>query len=147
MSELNNEQKKHKVYSMISSDFVEVASDDVVENSTRDFGWEDSIVDLSDFVPLAELVRSFQPRDNTVEPEFEYPDGNEPDTWNPPAEYSDIADVSIAVREATENLVNSVEARKTSEKSKTTEPKSSELNSNSPDTRIEKAEDAGKKDA
>lgn len=149
MSEVTSEQKmkrSRKCWSCVTASFYA----EKAENSEPPaLPWEDSICDLSDFVPLAELVRSFQPRDNQVEPEFEYPDGVEPENeWNPPAEYDDIADINIAIKEKISQIENTAKSRKKDVnaigESASAEKTNIELNSSNPDARVERAENAAK---
>lgn len=113
MSEImsNKKIKGHKVWSYISADGG-ISSDSSSIDHGEPFAWEEPTVDLSDFVPLAELVRSFQPQDKSITPEFEYPDGQAPDGYDPPSEYDDITDVYEAVQAKKEALTEEVKKRK-----------------------------------
>lgn len=96
--------KGRKEYSILAPDVYSMERESGLDVQTEEFSWSDSICDLSDFVPLAELVRSFKPQDSTVEPEFEYPDGQAPEGYDPPAEYDDITDVYEVVTAKKEEL-------------------------------------------
>lgn len=101
-----------KYYKVLSSDLVRYATDDEAKPESLEF--PPSICDLSDFTPLAELVRSFQPRSNEIEPEFEFPTGDDDGTYEPPHDYSDPVDVYKAIQEKKEELASSVKSRKSS---------------------------------
>lgn len=82
---------------------------ETVEETVKSLPWGDDIVDISDFTPLAELVRSFQPRESTSVPEdWDYPNGEEPadDSFDPPSEYTDIADAYQALTDMERKIID-----------------------------------------
>lgn len=101
-----------KYYKVLSSDLVEFATDEEALPQSLDF--PPSICDLSDFTPLAELVRSFQPQSNQVEVEHEFPDGIDDGSFEPPNEYSDPADIYQAIKEKQSEIIQTVKSRKSS---------------------------------
>lgn len=108
-----------KFYSVLCSDLVEFATEEEAQPKSLEF--PESICDLSDFTPLAELVRSFQPQSNTLEVEHEFPDGLDDGTFDPPNEYSDPADIYQAIQEKKSEIVQAAKSRKSQSASLTTE--------------------------
>lgn len=133
---------KKKVYSFIAPYGSKWATDE--ELCQEDFGFEPSICDLSDFVPLAELVRSFNPMDSKIEPEFEYPDGVESGEFDPPAEYDDVSDVYVAVQDKADEIKRTIaEKQKAAREAKVKEvPEVPEkVNADAPENKLEKAKE------
>lgn len=135
--------KKLVGFNAFGSIYAEVPEEDL----PHDFGFEDSICDLSDFTPLAELVRSFQPRDsNAREVEFDYPDGEDadPDNWTAPREYADPADAFEAIRDEKNRLT--AKARAVKEKADENLKADAALNSDSTSAKtaevVEKADES-----
>lgn len=103
-------KSRRKYYKVLCSDLVEFATEEEAQPKSLDF--PESLCDLSDFTPLAELVRSFQPQSNNVEVEHEFPDGNDDGTFDPPEEYSDPADIYQAIQEKRSEIMQSAKSRK-----------------------------------
>lgn len=136
---MNSKIKGSKSWSIVSPVFWSDSPVDGLEGpEVEEFEWPESICDLTDFTPLAELVRSFQPQDSNREPEFEYPDGVAPDGYEPPSEYDDITDASVAARERIADLKETAASRRKSLPPETPAlPEKS--NADAPEARLEKA--------
>lgn len=134
---------RKKFYKVLCSDYVELAPEEEAQPQSLEF--PESICDLSDFTPLAELVRSFQPQSNNVEVEHEFPDGVDDDTFDPPAEYSDPADIYQAIQEKKDQIIQAAKSRKPQSDSNLTEKiesdkKALQENAGSANARVQSAE-------
>ena len=137
-------KSRRKYYKTLCSDLVEFATDEEALPPSLEF--PASICDLSDFTPLAELVRSFQPQSNQVEVEHEFPDGVDDGSFEPPAEFSDPADIYQAIQEKKSEIINSVKSRKSSSaiedisENVKEDVKALQENASSPNSRVQAAE-------